>query len=222
MADNTIKIGIKYEVDKVSLENIKKQLKEITNTQAKDYSLKKGLGLEEARVELNQIRTSIGQLQGALNKSYNADLGTLNVSKFNKALKDLPLQEIYTNMSKFGAEGKNAFRNIMTEALTTNTKLKQTSGIISNLSNEIKKLVKYNVASSVINTVTGQINQAYGYVKNLDRSLADIRIVTKQSKEDMAEFAREANRAAQDLKTGTVDYTDAALIWAQAGADNVH
>lgn len=217
MADNTIKIGIKYEVDKVSLESIKKQLREITNTQAKDYSLKKGLGLEEARVELNHIRDSIGQLQGALNKSYNSDLGTLNISKFNKELKGLPLQEIYTNMSKFGAEGKNAFRNIMTEAMTTNTKLKQTSGIISNLSNEIKKLVKYNIASSVINSVTGQINQAYGYVKNLDRSLADIRIVTKQSKEDMAAFAREANRAAQDLKTGTVDYTDAALIWAQSG-----
>lgn len=215
--NNTINIGIKYNVDKASLENVKRQLQDLRNTNLKDYALSKGLGLEEAKVQLNIIRQEIDKLQGALNKSYNSDLGALNVSKFNKELKNLDLQKIYGEMSKLGAEGQNAFRNIMTEALTTNTKLKQTSGIISNLTNEIRKLVKYNIASSVINSVTGQINQAYGYVKNLDRSLTDIQIVTKKSSNEMAEFAKQANTAAQSLKTGTVDYTDAALIYYQAG-----
>ena len=61
------------------------------------------------------------------------------------------------------------------------------------------------------------VQQAWGYVKNLDTSLNDIRIVTNKSAEQMANFAVQANQAAQTLGRTTTDYTKAALIYAQQG-----
>ena len=50
---------------------------------------------------------------------------------------------------------------------------------------------------------------------DLNESLTNIRIVTGQSKEEMAEFAENANKAAKALSTTTTAYTDAALIYYQ-------
>jgi len=56
--------------------------------------------------------------------------------------------------------------------------------------------IKWNVASSAINAFTTGIQNAYNYVKVLDSSLTDIRIVTGQSRDEMDDFARSANSAA--------------------------
>lgn len=63
----------------------------------------------------------------------------------------------------------------------------------------------------------GSIQQAVGYAKDLDRSLTDIRIVTGASSDQMASFAKEANRAAKALNATTTDYTKASLIYYQQG-----
>ena len=77
--------------------------------------------------------------------------------------------------------------------------------------------VKWNIASGAVNAMTRSIEQAWGYVKNLDTSLNDIRIVTGKSADEMANFAVQANNAAQTLGRTTTDYTKAALIYAQQG-----
>jgi len=43
--------------------------------------------------------------------------------------------------------------------------------------------VKWNVASSAVNSLSNSVQQAFGYVKSLDTSLNDIRIVTNKSAE---------------------------------------
>jgi hypothetical protein len=65
--------------------------------------------------------------------------------------------------------------------------------------------------------MTGSVQEAYGYVKNLDSSLNDIRIVTQKSADDMADFAVQANKAATALGKSTTDYTNASLIYYQQG-----
>jgi hypothetical protein len=77
--------------------------------------------------------------------------------------------------------------------------------------------IKWNAASSVVNELTRSVEQAWGYVKNLDSSLNDIRVVTGKSADEMANFAKQANAAAQSLGRTTTDYTKAALIYAQQG-----
>ena len=72
-----------------------------------------------------------------------------------------------------------------------------------------------------MNTFTNSVSKAFNYVKALDSSLNDIRIVTNKSAEEMENFARYANKASQNLGASTRDFTDAALIYYQQGlADN--
>lgn len=67
------------------------------------------------------------------------------------------------------------------------------------------------------NNFSGQFQKAYNYVQKLDSALTDIRIVSGQSAEKMAEFATQANNAAAALGSTTLDYADAALIYYQQG-----
>lgn len=68
----------------------------------------------------------------------------------------------------------------------------------------------------------GGLQTCYGYAQDLNSSLNNIRIVTGQSSEQMAEFAKQANSAAKALSSTTTDYTDAALIYYQQGDLQLH
>jgi hypothetical protein len=81
----------------------------------------------------------------------------------------------------------------------------------------LKRSFGWMAASSVLNRITGSIQEAYGYVKHLDTSLNDIRIVTEYSADAMDKFAEKANKAASALGKSTTDYTEAALIYYQQG-----
>jgi len=77
--------------------------------------------------------------------------------------------------------------------------------------------VKWGIASSVMNTFTSSVQNAFTYVENLEKSLTNIRIVTGDSQEKMDQFADSANRAAQELGRSTMDYSKAALTFYQQG-----
>jgi hypothetical protein len=51
----------------------------------------------------------------------------------------------------------------------------------------------------------------------LNKTLNDIRIVTGASSDEMASFAKEANKAAKALSTTTNEYGKASLIYFQQG-----
>jgi hypothetical protein len=61
----------------------------------------------------------------------------------------------------------------------------------------------------------GSLQSAFYYAEDLNESLNNIRIVTGQSTDQMAKFAKQANAAAQSLSTTTTDYTNASLIYYQ-------
>ena len=56
--------------------------------------------------------------------------------------------------------------------------------------------------------------------QKLNESLTNIQIVTEASSEKMAQFAKEANKAAQALSTTTNTYAKAALIYYQQGLND--
>ena len=213
-----IEYSVGFKADSASLNNIKNSLKEIKNIslealnpRAADYS-----NHEQAFINLQE---SANKLEVALDKAFNKDLGTLNIAKFNKELQKLDLHKIERDMQAAGAAGATAFRNIAAQALTTNMQLKQTNTFIDKIATTLSNTIKWNLASGAVNSFTGKVQQAYGYVKNLDSSLNDIRIVTGKSAEEMERFAKIANQSAQDLGKGTTDYTNAALIYYQQGLD---
>ena len=218
MANQRIDIDVGLKVDKTGLNQIKSSLQEIKNLTAQDLMKIGGhTDIQKAERELKSLKTSIGQIDGALEKAFNTDLGTLNVSKFNQALKGMNLNQVYKDFSAAGAAGQTAFRNVTSQILTTNMQLKQTHNFLNNMATTMANTVKWGVASSVMNNFTGSVQKAYGYVKSLDTSLNDIRIVTSKSADEMERFAVKANNAAKELGKSTTDYTKASLIYYQQG-----
>lgn len=216
MANDQIKFGIGFNVDKTGLNQIRVELQQIKNMTQGEF-LK--LNTKGTTSDLFAARRAAEELDDALNKAFNKELGTLNVAKFNQALKasDKTIDQLYADLSKCGTKGQQAFRNIATEALTTNRQLKQTHNLIDKMAETMGNTIKWGVASSVMNIFTGSVQKAYGYVKNLDSSLNDIRIVTGKSVEDMDKFAERASKASKALAASTTDYTEAALIYYQQG-----
>jgi len=88
---------------------------------------------------------------------------------------------------------------------------------LDNAATTLANTIKWNIASSAVNTLSGTLQQAVGYVKSLDSSLNDIRIVTGESADETDNFAIKANKAAEALGKNTTDYTEAALIYYQQG-----
>ena len=217
MANNSIKYSVGFNVDKSGLNQIKSALEEIKKVSLQDLKIINNKDLSQTLDDFRALESSIAQLEGALKKAFNADLGTINVAKFNQELKHMDLATIQKNFYNAGATGQKAFRNITSEILTTNMQLKQTHKFLDNMATTMANTVKWGVTSSIFNNISGSVQQAYGYVKSLDSSLNDIRIVTGKSAEEMDKFAVKANNAAKALGKSTTDYTKASLIYYQQG-----
>ena len=194
-------------------------MQEIKQLTAQDLIKINGSNLTQAGQQLEGIKTTVKTLEVALEQAFNPKLGTLNITKFNQTLasSNLTVQDIYKNFSLAGTAGQNAFRNVATELLTTNMQLKQSHKLLTEMATTMANTVKWGIASSVMNSFTGSVQKAYGYVKSLDSSLNDIRIVTGYSADEMDRFAVKANKAAKALGQSTTDYTEAALIYYQQG-----
>lgn len=116
-----------------------------------------------------------------------------------------------------GRDGERAFANLAKSITLAEIPLRRNGEFLNDLWTTLKKTAKWQFSNSAVNNLVGAIQSAYGYAKDLNRSLNDIRIVTGASTERMAEFAREANNAARALSTTTTDYTKASLIFYQQG-----
>ena len=217
-ATNRIDFTVGFNTDQSGLSTIKKSLEEIQKMTSSDLmNLNKGMDLSEANSRLTQIKESASQVQKALDKAFNADLGTLNVSKFNNELKNLDINKIYNDFNSAGSVGQTAFKNMTTQILTTNMQLKQTHSFLENMATTLSNTIKWNIASGAMNALTNNVQQAVNYVEKLDTSLNNIRVVTGKSAEEMRDFAESASQTAQELSASTRDITEGALIYYQQG-----
>ena len=211
-----IQFGVGFKTDTSGLKDIQKSLNNLKNMKIGDFS--------GTTKEFNELKNkTIPEVEKALKDAFNTDLGNINISKFQQNLKNIygDLDKLHVKMTKgTGVQGQVAFNRVATSVLNTNLKLKQTKSLLDSMGQTLVNSVKWNIASSVINSFTGSIQQAFGYVKNLDTSLTNIRIVTGDSREQMAAFAVEANKAAAALGKTTRDYTDAALSFYQQGLND--
>ena len=169
MATNggSINYTVKYNVDKTGLNQMKASLQEIFNLSKQDLIK---INSKATDADLAKLKASAKEVESALERAFNPNLGTLNVSKFNQELKKLDVKRIYQDFNIMGQAGRNAFRNITSDILTTNMQLKQTHTLLDNMATTMANTIKWGVASSVMNTFTGSVQQAYGYVKNLAKA----------------------------------------------------
>ena len=193
MANNRINFGIGFQVDKTGLNELKKSL-ELVQLEAK-----KATSAGTLTKELKEASQAAHQLEHILNQAWNDKLNQLDLSKMNNSIKQTygSVGELKRQMSQSGAIGTTAYNQVASAILNTNLQLKESNKLLDEMATTMANTVKWGITSSIFNTISGSIQKAYGYTKNLDSSLNDIRIVTKDSAKEMEKFAVQANRVSK-------------------------
>ena len=208
MANINLKVG--YTVDKAGLQELDKMLDKIV-VQSK-------LPGQEMNKELQKAASTARQLSTVLDKSFNRNLGTVNVAKFNQELLKTHLDMATIKKDLEGvANGSTAFNILGSAVLGANVQIKTANQSLEKMAITLKNTIRYGISSSIFNNFTNSFQKAYDYSKDLNKSLNDIRIVTDFSAKRMEDFAVTANEASKRLGASTLDYTNAALIYYQQG-----
>ena len=159
------------------------------------------------------------ELQKHLQSAVDVNTGKLNLSALSASLKSSgkSLSTYKAQLEALGPSGERAFLQVSRAIATADAPLRKTNSLLREFSTTMKNTVRWQLSSSMLHGFMGAISSAVGYAEDLNESLNNIRIVTGNSTQEMAKFAKEANRAAKALSTTTTDYTDAALIYYQQG-----
>lgn len=178
-----------------------------------------GLRLPE---QLNTASAAAIKLRENLQSAINVDTGRLDLSKFNHEMEKsgMSLKQYRDALVSLGPAGQAAFMDLSKAILASETPLKQTNVLVDKLWDSLKRTAGWQLSSTAIHTFVGAVQTAYHYAQDLNKSLNDIRIVTGYGSDRMAEFAKNANKAAKQLSATTLDYTNASLIYYQQGLDD--
>lgn len=169
--------------------------------------------------EIDEASAAVQELKIALDQATNVDTGRLDLSKFSKSLSQsgYTLQDFATHLENLGPTGDKAFVALAQSVINAEVPLKRTNALLDNFKKTIANTARWQFSSNLMHRVQGSIQKAYYYAEDLNKSLNNIRIVTGQSSDQMAQFAEKANKAAQALSTTTTNYTNASLIYYQQG-----
>ena len=180
----------------------------------------KSLGLSS---ELSKATAQVAELKTLLSASTSAT-GQLDLSKFNNNLKSSgkTIQDYAKTLDSLGPRGREAFSQLASAITTAEVSFKKANGILSEMWTTMKNTVRWQLTSSALHSFIGGLQQAYGYAKDLNKALTDIRIVApEKTMEDMADFAQVANRQAKELGSSTLKYVKGALIYYQQGLNDI-
>lgn len=214
MATNggTIKFNVGFNVDKSSLNQITKSLQEVQRA----ASSNKDMNLD---TQFKQAASAAKQLQQIINSSWNDKLNQLNLDKFNQSINQSfgSVQNLKNQLVSGTAQGQAAFNSLASAVLNTNVQLRQSNTLLDKMAVSMANTVKWGITSKIFNSITGSIQSAYYYAKDLNSSLTDIRMVTGDSADEMERFAKNANEVSKALGRSTLDYTKSAVEYYRQG-----
>ena len=169
--------------------------------------------------ELQKAYKSAEALKKALSKSFDKNFEKLGVREFNNELSKSgqSLNSVEKNLTAVGVKGAKAFNEIEYEINKVGLSVKQSNKFLNEMFDTFSNTVKWGIASSAMNQMTGAVQRAVGFTKSLDESLNNIQVVSGKNTAEMESFAKEANEAAKALGKTTTEYTDASLIFFQQG-----
>lgn len=168
---------------------------------------------------IRQAAQDARELQNHLSKAVNVDTGRLDLNRFSNSLKSSKkeLKDYYNSLMKLGDQGEQAFMQLSRSIATAETSTVRVNKKMQEFATTLKNAARWQVSSSILHGLMGAVQGAYGYAKDLDSALNDIRIVTGLSADEMDKFAVKANQAAKALNTTTTEYAKASLIYFQQG-----
>lgn len=217
MANKRFDYVIGFSADTNKLSSALKQLESQLNKIATG-KISGNFGIEQIR----EASSAATQLGAHLKAAINVDTGKLDISKFARSLhsSNTTLSSLSASLTRVGPAGQAAFMNIARAITEAEMPLKRSNELMNKLWISMKNTVRWQITSGLLTGFTGAIGDAYRYAEDLNESLNNIRIVTGKSTAEMAQFAKQANRAAKELNTTTTKYTDASLIYYQQGLDD--
>lgn len=224
---NTIVYNLQTNLDSRGIDTLRKKLSQV---QTDLYKLKGMKGLTSNtkndnalkltdNKELEESYQTILKIQKALNSATNFSTGAFNTSTFLSDLQKMNVsaQDLVKTFSTTGTTGQQAFNQLSAALGSTEAKVSRMSTTVTKMFNTLQNTVRWGITASIFETASNSIGRAVDYVKDLDKSLNDIRIISGYNAEDMNKFADSANKAAQALGKTTTEYTNASLIYIQQG-----
>ena len=195
----------------------KQQIMELQTALSKVTMNGNALGVDSTKMK--EASAAAKELSIHLNNAFNAQTGKLDLSKLDRSLKNSStnVTELSSKLLSAGSQGQQAFVKLAQSVAAADRPVVTLGTKLNGLFTTLKNTARWQLSSSVLHGFIGAYQQAMGYVKDLNESLTDIRIVTGKSIEDMSRFAVEANKAAKALSTTTNEYAQASLIFFQQG-----
>lgn len=224
---NTIVYNLETNLDSRGIDSLRKKLSQVQTDLYKLKGMKgltsntkndKALKLTDNK-ELEESYQTILKIQKALNSATNFSTGSFNTSTFLSDLQKMNVstQNLVKTFSTAGVAGQQAFNQLAAALGSTEAKVSRMSTTVTKMFNTFQNTLRWGITASIFETASNSIGRAVDYVKDLDRSLNDIRIISGYNAEDMNKFADSANKAAQALGKTTTEYTNASLIYIQQG-----
>lgn len=199
-----------------ALNKLQSSLRNITNQQNLD------LGGYKLSNELNQASEAAIKLRQNLQNAINVNTNSLDLTKFNREMQKsgMTLEKYRTALTQIGPSGQAAFADLAKAIVASESPLTRSIGLFDKLWDTLKRTAGWQLSSNIMHGFQSALSDAYGYAQDLNKSLNDIRIVTGYGADRMADFAKQANKAAKELSATTLDYTDASLIYYQQGLND--
>lgn len=196
-----------------ALQNLKTTLSEIQHMGVTSS------GTSAMTADMKAATEAAQQLRYHLQQATNVSTGKLDLSLLNKSLASskTSITELTRNFASCGAAGTQAMNQLAQSIIQAETPTLRINSAVERLWNTFKGSLRWEVAARALQGGLSTIQKAVSYAKNLNESLNDIRIVSGESAESMADFAKYANKAAKELSATTLDVTRGAEIYYQQG-----
>ena len=211
---NRIQYTIGFDTD---VSQAKKQIDSLVSQLQKISKISLQTAIDDS--SLKSASQAAQELQKHLQSALDTNTGKLNLNAFNNSLKsaNTSVSQLGAALLEAGDGGKNAFMSLATSIANAEVPMRRMNNTLKQWATTLKNTAKWEISSTIVHGVEGALSSAVGYVRSLNSSLNDIRIVTGYSADDMTRFAQQANKAAKELSTTTKAYTDASLIYFQQG-----
>lgn len=213
---NTVQYNLKTTLDSSGLTKLQSQIRQTQNELTKMQSM----GLISDK-QVTEAKSQLIGLQTALSKSFNTKLGMMDMSAFQKNLKEsgVEISRLATAFRSVGTSGTTSFNGLLGQLGRIDTRMQSLSKSTDKVINTIGNTFRWGIIASGFSQMMNSIHNAVDYVKDLDSSLTDIMMVTDYSKQQMNEYAKSANEAAKALGSTTVAMTQGTTVFAQQGYD---
>lgn len=213
---NTVEYNIRTTLDDAGIARLQSSLTQVQN-QMNILGAKQFI----PQGTVNKALADINKVKVALNQAFNPKLGMLNTSAFLSNLQKagLTINGLYNTFSKAGAVGVSAFNSMYGQIAKIDTGMRSVSSTTDKIMNTLGNTVRWGLIASGFAAIMNSIHQAATYVKDLDKSLTNIQMVTASARDTMNDFAVEANKVAQRLGGTTVQMTNATEVFIRQGYD---